>query len=209
MARHFKRRDLIATMVVVVALIAMVLAPALGNARRKAARISCTCHLKQIGLAFRIYANDNDNLYPMQVSEGEDSAKEAVERGYLPRIFMVMSNELSVPKIAICPSDTRIQATNWTGLANTNLSYFVGVDAEDTRYNMVLSGDRNIAVDGNLLSGMVQLGTNSPLAWTGDLHQKAGNIGLADGSVQQVTSELLKRQLATSGDATNRVLFPQ
>jgi prepilin-type processing-associated H-X9-DG protein len=85
----------------------------------------------------------------------------------------------------------------------------VGVDAEDIRYNMLLSGDRNLSKDGILLSGLIELGTNSPLSWTGEMHQNAGNIGLADGSVQQVTSKMLLQQLATSGDPTNRVLFPK
>ena len=35
-------------------LLVAVLVPALGRAKQKAARISCVCHLKQIGLAFRM-----------------------------------------------------------------------------------------------------------------------------------------------------------
>ncbi len=173
------------------------------------ARISCVNNLKQVGLAFRIYANDNGDLYPTQVPDELGGAMDSVERGDITRVFLVLSNELSVPKTVICGADTRIAATNWNVLAPTNISYFVGLDAVDTKPNMVLSGDRNLALNGQLLTGIVSLATNSPLTWTSELHQKAGNIGLADGSVQQVTAKLLLQQLADSGDATNRVLFPQ
>lgn len=171
--------------------------------------VSCINNLKQVGLAFRIYANDNGDLYPAQIPDEKGGAMDSVERGDITRVFLVLSNELSVPKTVVCGADTRIAATNWNVLAPTNISYFVGLDAVDTKPNMVLAGDRNLARDGVLLSGLVALGTNSPMTWTGELHQKAGNIGLADGSVQQVTAKLLLQQLANSGDANNRVLFPQ
>ncbi len=41
------------------------------------------------------------------------------------------------------------------------------------------------------------------------MHRSNGNIGLANGSVQQVTTKLFLQQLANSGDATNRLVFPQ
>ncbi len=41
--------------------------------------LSCVSQLKSIGLAFRILANDNNDLYPMQVAEAAGGAKEAVD----------------------------------------------------------------------------------------------------------------------------------
>jgi len=198
--------------VAVVLLAVLVILPMFARPRHHGpghSRISCVNNLKQVGLAFRIFANDNGDLYPTQIPDDKSGAMDSVERGDIARVFLVLSNELAVPKTVICRADTRIAATNWNAFGATNLSYFVGLDAADTRPNMVLSGDRNLARDGVLLSGLVALGTNSQLAWTGELHQKSGNIALADGSVQQVTTKLLLQQLANTGDATNRVLFPQ
>jgi prepilin-type processing-associated H-X9-DG protein len=177
--------------------------------------LSCVSQLKSIGLAFRIWANDNNDLYPMQVAEAAGGAKEAVERGELFRVFLVMSNELSVPRTVICPADQRSAATNWATLANTNISYFVGLDAEDIRPNMILSGDRDIAENGQLLTGTANLTTNRPVAWHKLLHKEGGNLLFADGSVQLPATLKLPgalqfhQQLATTGDTTNRVLFPQ
>lgn len=175
----------------------------------KAARISCVNNLKQVGLAFRIYANDHNDLYPMQVTEREGGAREAIARGDVSRIFLVMSNELSVLKTVICPADTREPAADWNAFGRSSVSYFVGVDATNSRPDMLLSGDRNVSLNGNLLAGLFDLGTHSPVAWTPAIHKNAGNLGLADGSVQQETTASLKVQLANSSDPTNRVLFPQ
>lgn len=192
-----------------IGVVGFVILPMLAKSKVKPSIVSCRNNLKSVSLSFRIWANDNHDLYPMQVAEAEGGAKEAVERGELFRIFLVMSNELSVPRTVICPADQRTAATNWAALTNTNLSYFVGLEATDTRPDMILSGDRDIAENGQLLRGTANLTTNRPVAWHKLLHKEGGNVALADGSVQQTTTATLRQMLAHTGDATNRVLFPQ
>ena len=46
------------------------------------------------------------------------------------RHFQVMSNELSTPRILICPADTRAITNNFARLNNQNVSYFVGLGGE-------------------------------------------------------------------------------
>jgi len=203
-------KEVLVSVAVVVVLIMVVVVPKLRESRAKAARISCLGNLKQISLGFRIWANDNGDLYPMLVPESEGGAMESVESGSLVRLFQVMSNELSVPKTLNCPADNRFEwITNWADLTTEHVSYAVGIDAHDFKPNMILAGDRNLTTNETLLSGLVELGTNSPVDFTAGLHDGAGNIGLADGSVQQVTTELLRQQLQNSGDETNRLVFPQ
>ena len=177
--------------------------------RSKGKRISCINNLRQIGLSFRIWANDSSDDYPMGRPDEFGGVRDSLAEGKGWRAFQVLSNELSVPKTVICPADTRVAATNWNDLGNTHISYFVGLDAEDTRPDMLLAGDRNLALNGRLLTGIAALGTNSPLTWTKEIHKEAGNIALADGSVMQVNTAQLRQQLAKTGDTTNRVLFPQ
>ena len=196
----------------VILILALILVPALSRptgSPQKAKRISCVYNLKQIALAFRIFANEHNDLFPTQLSDEKGGAKQSIEHGDSYRVFLGISNELSAPKMALCPADDRLAAVDWQSLSNTKISYFIGLAAQDTRPDMLLSGDRNLAVDGKLLSGVVALGTNSAVTWTRAIHREKGNIGLADGSVQQVTTELLRQQLVKSGDATNLLVFPQ
>lgn len=208
---NLKRTDVLsitAVVTVLFLLILVVLKPPTPN-RVKAVRIYCVSNLKQVGLSFRILANDNSDLYPMNVGYKDPTLREAALSGAMFRIFQIMSNELSVPRTIICPADNRLPANDWEFLNTTNIGYFVGLDAEDARPNMVLSGDRNLSVGAKPLSGTVALGTNPPVNWTREIHGEEGNIALADGSVQQVTTKLFRQQLKYSGDATNLLVFPQ
>jgi len=126
--------------------------------------------------------------------------------------YAVMSDELSTPKVVICPQDTKsVLATNFgNGFNNSNVSYFVGLYATDTQPQMLLSGDDNFAIGGVPVkkSGLLELATNAPVAWTSGRHKFAGNIGLVDGSVESVTIAGLTNLLHQTGVATNRLAIP-
>ncbi|HVU08631.1 MAG TPA: prepilin-type N-terminal cleavage/methylation domain-containing protein [Verrucomicrobiae bacterium] len=113
-------------------------------------------------------------------------------------------------------------------------SYFIGGDAIDTQPQEILTGDRNIGTAGTstttttgATSAMTGAGNGissgagsggavaiGQWAWTAsDLHLNAGNIGLADGSVQQVSINGLRSALtaATNSSAITTLWynFPQ
>ena len=135
------------------------------------------------------------------------------------RHFQVMSNELSTAKCLICPADSgRIMAHAWDTnmdfygngvfLSNSNLSYFVGVDASKTNPQLILTGDRNITNGMPVKNGLFALTTNNPAGWTHDLHNNCGNIAVADGHVEQANTSALQSVIADTGLATNRLLMP-
>lgn len=206
-----KRSDLVSVVVVLTLCLLLAFVFLKGRARLKerSQRLVCVSNLKEIGLSFRLWPGDGDQ-YPMKVPEQFGGAQESAESGSVWRIFQVMSNFVAEPKRLICPEDTRRPADSWSQLSsNAQVSYFVGLEAEDIRSNMLLSGDRNIVLNGKRLNGVVALGTNSPIQWTAEeIHRGEGNIGYADGSVQQFTAAQLQAALAWSGDSTNRLVFP-
>lgn len=207
--------------IAIIAILAGMLLPALAKAKAKAQRINCVSQLKQLGIAFRLFATDNQDQFPMTVSTNAGGSSEYVELlagAWTFKHLQVLSNELATPKIVICPSDSvgRTTATNWTihmeKLKNKSISYFLGVEADETRPQVLLGGDRNLTNDAaKLIFGkvaLVNLGTNTLIGWDKNLHQNNGNVVLGDGSVQQLSTSRLREQLKTSGDDRNRVSVP-
>jgi prepilin-type processing-associated H-X9-DG protein len=139
--------------------------------------------------------------------------------------------------VVVCPSDERNARTNFlvppAAMAdfrdNTAVSYFIGQDADETMPSMFLSGDRNIygpqtqptANNGygnsptTVAGAKVALTTNAAtlnnVGWTDKMHQRQGNILLADGSVQQWSTSKLREAARQTGDVSNpanMLLFP-
>ncbi|HLZ53143.1 MAG TPA: type II secretion system protein [Verrucomicrobiae bacterium] len=189
------------------ALLAAILLPALAAAKRKSNRINCVSQLQQIGVACRVWPSGQSSEYPAQVSVTNGGAMELATTGNVAACFRVMSNELDSTKVLICPQDTEhIPATNFDTLENSNISYFVGLDAADTQPQTLLSGDDNLIINGtSVRPGILVLHTNDSVTWTQDRHKGVGNLLLGDGSVQQATSADLT---STARLATNRLAIP-
>jgi prepilin-type N-terminal cleavage/methylation domain-containing protein len=195
--------------IAIIAIIAGLLLPALARAKSRAIRVQCMSNLRQTGTGFRLWSDDNNSHYPQMTPAAKGGAMEAVLRGETFRAFQCMSNELSVPKLVVCPADDRAPAANFTSLQNANVSYFVGVDADESNPRLFLSGDRNLTVNGILAqAGMVKVKTSDSLSWSWEIHRGEGNVGVADGSVQAFTSARLQEALQETGTNVNRLAFP-
>ena len=237
--------------IAIIAILAAMLLPALARARERAHRIACVNNLRQIGMGMKTWAMDYNDRYPMQVPANEggppnQSAFTTSPYGapYTYQVFGVLSNELSTPKLLVCPSDERTAQTNFNMLAgntaagaylaNANVSFFVGKDAQESNPQMLLAGDRNIvgqAPGGNVPNpvpgagfgnvGAVALGTNFTAvtqtpAWADKVHRGNGNALMMDASVQQLNSARLREWLRNTGDTSgtpsspgpNTLLFP-
>lgn len=185
----------------VICVMAMFLTPVFMRARQRAQRISCTNQLMQIGLAFKTWALDRTNLYPMQVSRTNGGALEFAASREVFRCFQVMSNELVTPLVLTCPADRRKPARDFASLANSNLSYFVGIDGDDEHPSMILAGDRNLTNGSPPVGGILTLTTNRPFGWTHEIHNGTGQVLLYDGSVQQLSISGLQKWSTSSQGA--------
>jgi len=185
-----------------------VLVPVLAKAKKRSARIGCVNYLKQVGLAYRIWAGDNGDLLPMRVPVARGGAMELAATGNVTIIFQVMSNELSTPKTLVCPNDlAHLAATNFTSLGATNISYFAGLDAKESDPLAPLAGDDNLFVNGvQVPPGILNLWSNSA-SWSNNRHQYFGNVTLADGSVQAATRIGFNSSAGTLF-TTNRLAIP-
>jgi prepilin-type N-terminal cleavage/methylation domain-containing protein len=220
--------------IAIIAILAGMLLPALAKAKAKAQRITCVNNLKQVGLAFKIFGNDNGDSFPMGLSTNQGGSSE-FRRGPGQRAtdhffhLIAMSNELSTPKVIACPSDPgRDIATNWWQIVvssrNESVSYIVGYDAQDTYPQTILSGDRNMT---NNAPGSIPPRYNGPFSdgsrvirfrtnhigtrgagFDKNVHVNNGNILLGDASVQQSSASALRQQFRNSGDDNNDVSIP-
>jgi hypothetical protein len=106
--------------VAVPATLAAMILPALAKAKARAQQIACVNNMKQLGLAAKMWATDNKDMYPQN--------------------FLTMSNELNNPRVLICPADAaHPAAATWSSFTSANCSYeFLAAGATDTEPNRVV-----------------------------------------------------------------------
>ena len=197
LARGFALTEM-ALVILTVALLAAILAPTVTLTHGRSKRVLCISNLKQIGIAYRIVSHEHNERFPITISE----------QSQVFRHFQALSNELATPKVLRCSTDTRTSAERFNILSNTNLSYFAGLDTHESMPERILSGDRNI-LGGTVNDAYLRLfAPGSPAAWHTNMHVRSGNIGLADGSAQQVDDKGLTAQIGSQRLQVIRLAIP-
>ena len=178
--------------------------PALSKAKAKAQRIACVNNLKQIGIATRIYATDNQDRFPWQVPDSQGGTASFAKtksdvNGLIDingkplfdangwRHMQAMSNELSNPKVVRCPRDGATipsntfkikkgitQEGNIIYFGPNSTSYFIRLEADEAKPNQVLAVCPH--------------------------HEGQFNVMLSDSTVQQVSWEGLRQYFKDCGE---------
>jgi prepilin-type processing-associated H-X9-DG protein len=202
----------------VVTLLLMLLLPATSHEPTRAPIAHCLSNLRQVGLAFHMFADDNNGPFPPQVSITNGGSMEFISSNSPALHFGTLSNYLGRSwSVLHCPADQfRQPLTNKNRLTDQNLSYFISVDATPVLTNAIHAGDRNLQFAGQPVApGLFTLTTNEVIGWTRDMHKLkrnlvwvgCGNVLFVDAHVQRFEANLpfaIQRQ----GLATNRLAVP-
>jgi hypothetical protein len=179
--RHPVKQNLVATLCQIAGVATLLTALAIGvlaldqlNSANlpRSQRITCLNNLKQIGLAFKTWALDNQDHFPFNVGTNAGGTMElcAESNGGFDssafQHFQVMSNELGTPRILVCPKDrSRKPASDFQYLHAANVTYllFSGTNVTDAHPQEILA---KCPIDGNTLycDGSVTK-ANEPHEW--------------------------------------------
>ena len=90
--------------IAIIGILAAILLPALARAREAARRASCANNLKQMGVIFKMYANESKGeKFPSQIMYN----CEEVSADYIVDAMQIYPEYLTDPKILLCPSGTQ------------------------------------------------------------------------------------------------------
>ncbi len=158
--------------IAIIGILASMLLPALAKAKTRANRIKCVSNIKQVGSAFKNFANDNNQRYPWLLTDADKTAQGAGS-GFASNAWVyetknlyaqaAIKSDLGSAKILASPLDPDRQAWNdnidltqvGTEVDDKGHSYGVGCgtaaakSADDLRPGTVLTMTRNVSGPGN------------------------------------------------------------
>jgi hypothetical protein len=108
------------------------LLPALAKTKHGAQKTDCQNNLKQIGLAFKVWALEHNDQYPFNVSTNLGGSLELCVTGNdgfdrnAAAHYRIISDELGDTALLVCPDDpAKHRAANFNALQQGNLSYLL------------------------------------------------------------------------------------
>jgi prepilin-type N-terminal cleavage/methylation domain-containing protein/prepilin-type processing-associated H-X9-DG protein len=96
--------------IAIIAILAAMLLPALSNAKETAKRITCVNHLKQLGLALNMYADENEGQFPAR---------------QVPYWMTRLQPYYQDMRVLVCPSDSQTPAANTNTPDTAPRSYLI------------------------------------------------------------------------------------
>ena len=195
--------------IAIIAILASLLLPALGRAKNEAKDVDCISNLRQLGLGIRLWASDQGDMYPWNVTVANGGDKGSLD--WADNIRCV-SNQVQNTRIPVCPRDlSRTAANNWSVMLYSNISYLFGKSFTQARTQDIIVGDFNVigGGGGGDVTWNVFVGTSIDAAWDTNLHVLKGHFAMGDGSVHLLHTPDMREMISTlltTGQMTNVTL---
>ena len=130
--------------IAIIGILASMLLPALAKAKTRANRIKCVSNLKQVGSAYKAFANDNNDRYPWLLEAKDETAQGGGVSGWSGQTSTLLAqaaikSSLGSAKILVSPLDPDRQGVN-DGIDLTNVDIGAPVDNDGHSYGAV-NGD--------------------------------------------------------------------
>ncbi len=108
--------------IAIIAILASLLLPSLARAKEKGRQTACASNLRQIGLAMRMYADDNGGWLPT-TTHGTTTNQSW--------IYQLSSQLANVDRVRICPSDPKREQRLLAHASSYTLNEYTAVDLTD------------------------------------------------------------------------------
>jgi prepilin-type N-terminal cleavage/methylation domain-containing protein/prepilin-type processing-associated H-X9-DG protein len=116
--------------IAIIAILAGLLLPALARAKAKGRQTACINNLRQIGLAMRMYADDNEGMLPTTTHGGATNAS---------WIYQYSRYVGDVDRIRLCPADPKAEQRIAAKAASYTQNEYTSVDLTDPFGNLLES----------------------------------------------------------------------
>jgi len=219
--KHINNAFTLLELIVVIAIFVffvLLLTPGAYHKGRPAYAAQCMSNQRQTALGLILFQSDHSGNYPWQVPATNGGSLDAtIEQLVAPQFRSLASYLNGRMMVFICPTDaSRSPATNFSKIAETNISYFLNVSASSTNHVTlsVLTGDRHLKInDKPAHAGSLDYFTNMNIGWTKELHGKSANaplgvLAFGDGHCEVVKTVDLYARFQNQPSATNRLIIP-
>jgi prepilin-type N-terminal cleavage/methylation domain-containing protein/prepilin-type processing-associated H-X9-DG protein len=156
----------------VITILMSILLPSLGKVRSNAKRTYCMSNLKQIGIAFKTYLDDNQDIMP-PACEFPSLVTDPNDLGYRPPITKFLLPILNDKEVFRCPADTQFDYYKKWGLSYEYYArMYSGRALSTSRLGQDGIKERNMHVMSDFDPVHPRRGTGSEQSFRGQTYQK-------------------------------------